>query len=996
MNRLSVLSCVAWLILFQKLPQCTNSLSTSPKVTISNKRVVKSAAIHRNERRKNPALWRLEHVDDKETTTAVTLQQQQQQQQQQRNQRPPLIMAPAGGWPQLRAAVANGADAVYVGLSAFSARARATNFDAWQLNEAVKYCHQYDVHLYVALNTLVFQHEFVELIDWIRVCEQAQVDAVIVQDIGLMKLIQAVAPALKLHASTQQTVSDANGVAFAAQQGTTRIVLGRELSVNEIHQIAHQTMDGTELEVFVHGALCVSYSGQCFSSEFQGGRSANRGQCAQACRLPYGLVVDGEWHDLVESYLLSPQDLCGIQHIPQLLHSVSCLKIEGRLKDAAYVAATTRAYRQAVDQAWQESMEKDDSTINYYRAPRQLQHADTSVDRTTLVQLFSRGQDGQHDGLTSGFFQGSRHQELVIGKSPRHRGVYIGKVVQCNPKTGVIQVQVDNEASIQLKRGDGIVIDRGLAELEELGGPIYEIGQDDHDETMSYIQFSHKTKVTTELVPPGALIWRTHDAVLEQQMQKMVQAEPPKRTVLLQVEARKDQPLRITVTLPSLDGDKSITAVAESEMVLVSASRTALSKEAIQKAVGTLGNTPFALAEHGAMNIELEDDLWCPVSAIKETRRKAIQNLQDELDAKSGSANAKLTSRQEDRSTSSSKHIISQLMDQMKPSAAASLQPQRNMALSVLCRSLEQVDVLCDMIENDESAIVDEIIIDFLEVQGMQDAMERIQLVTKRTIRIVLASPRILKPAEDGIWKTLLSLRPDALLVRSPGLLYRMQQLQKVGQVEINGEMIPIPPLFGDFSLNVANPLTAFEFLQQGLERIAPTYDLNARAISALARTMASPQQLEVVAHAKLPTFHTEHCVFARFLSKGNSYQDCGHVCTRHSVHLRDGNTGADQLVLADMGCRNTVFSAEAQSGVHSLKEWHQAGVGRVRIELVDECLEDIRRMITGYEQVLNGTSKPSITWEMLQNVRDTNGRISGVSLGSLRNQVERRAGELK
>jgi collagenase-like PrtC family protease len=903
-------------------------------------------------------------------------------------------MAPAGGWPQLKAAVANGADAVYVGLSAFSARARATNFDASQLQEAVQYCHQHDVHLYVALNTLVFQHEFVELVEWIQVCEQVQVDAVIVQDIGLMKLIQAVAPCLKLHASTQQTVSDANGVAFAAQQGATRVVLGRELSLTEIQQIAQQTVD-TELEVFVHGALCVSYSGQCFSSEFQGGRSANRGQCAQACRLPYGLVVDGEWHDLVESYLLSPQDLCGLQHIPQLLHSVSCLKIEGRLKDAAYVAATTRAYRQAVDQAWQESMIKDDLTLTY-RAPKQLQHADTSVDRTTLVQLFSRGQDGQHDGLTSGFFQGSRHQELVIGKSPRHRGVYIGQVVQCNPKTGVIQVQVDNDASIQLKRGDGIVIDRGLAELEELGGPIYEIGQDAHDALTSYIQFSHKTKVTTELVPPGALIWRTHDAVLEQQMQKLVQAEPPKRTVLLQVQACKDQPLRITVTLPSLDGDEFITAVAESDTVLVPASRTALSKEAIQKAVGTLGNTPFALADHGGMNIELEDDLWCPVSAIKETRRKAIQNLQDELDAKSGATKAKLTSRQQEKSPSSAKQIISQLMDQLKPLATTSIEPQQTMALSVLCRSLEQVDCLCDMIEDDDSAIVDEIIIDFLEVQGMQDAMERIQQVTTRPIRVVLASPRILKPAEDGIWKTLLSLRPDALLVRSPGLLYRMQQLQKAGTVEINGELIPIPPLFGDFSLNVANPLTAFEFLQQGLERITPTYDLNARAISALARTMDTPQQLEVVVHAKLPTFHTEHCVFARFLSKGNSYQDCGHVCTRHSVHLRDGNTGADQLVLADMGCRNTVFSAEAQSGVHSLKEWQQAGVGRVRIELVDECLEDIKKMIAGYEQVLDGTTKPGVIWEMLENVRDTNGRISGVSLGSLRNQVERRAGELK
>lgn len=987
---LSYFSFFFWLLL-QSQQKVGYSLSTI-KASTTNKNT-RSSADHRNERRKNPALWRLEHPEDE-----LASKNEISAANKRTNTRPPLIMAPAGGWPQLQAAVANGADAVYVGLSAFSARARAANFNATQLVEAVEYCHEHNVHLYVALNTLVFQHEFTELMQWIRVCEEAHVDAIIVQDIGLMKLIQTVAPSLVLHASTQQTVSDANGVAFCAQQGATRVVLGRELSVPEITSIASSkdSID-TELEVFVHGALCVSYSGQCFSSEFQGGRSANRGQCAQACRLPYGLVVDGEWRDLVDNvaYLLSPQDLCGLQHVPALLHQVSCLKIEGRLKDAAYVAATTRAYRQAVDRAWRESMEKDNLNSNWVPS-RQLQHADTTVDRTTLVQLFSRGQDAHNDGLTSGFFQGSRHQELVIGKSPRHRGVYVGRVVQCNPKNGAIQIQVDNDANIELKRGDGIVIDRGLAELEELGGPIYEMGKDAHDDGMCYIQFSHKIKVTTELVPPGALIWRTHDAVLEQHMQKLVQAEPPKRTVSVQVEGRRDQPLRISITLPSAaeEGD-TITVVAESDMVLVPASRTALSEEAVQKALGTLGNTPFALADHGSMKVELDDELWCPLSAIKETRRKAVQELQDKFQEQNGAKKAGFKSLQEETTSLSSKQIIAQLIDQMKP-FTPSVEPQQTMNLSVLCRSLEQVDCLCEMIENDDSVIVDEIIIDFLEVQGMQDAMERVQQITSRPIRIVLASPRILKPAEDGIWKTLLSLRPDALLVRSPGLLYRMQQFQKDGAVEISGEMVPIPPLFGDFSLNVANPLTAFEFLQQGLERITPTYDLNARAISALARSVASPQQLEVVVHAKLPTFHTEHCVFARFLSKGNSYQDCGHVCTKHSVHLRDGSTGADQLVLADMGCRNTVFSAEAQSGVHSLKEWQQAGVGRVRIELVDECLEDIQRMIAGYEQVLDGTTKPSVTWEMLQNVRDTNGRISGVTLGSLRNQVERRAGELK
>jgi collagenase-like PrtC family protease len=262
----------------------------------------------------------------------------------------PEIMAPAGGFPQLKAAVANGADAVYVGLAAFSARARAANFDAEELVKAVEYCHAHDVHLYVALNTLIFDTEWTEIAQWIQACQRAKVDALIVQDVGLAKLIATIAPDITLHASTQQSITDADGVQFAAQyQGATRVVLGRELSIPEMIHIQGDLSGGqnednntssapVEIEVFCHGALCVSYSGQCFSSEAWGGRSANRGQCAQACRLPYGLIVNGELRSSNQdmSYVLSPQDLSGVELVPQLIQAgVACLKIEGRLKDVS-------------------------------------------------------------------------------------------------------------------------------------------------------------------------------------------------------------------------------------------------------------------------------------------------------------------------------------------------------------------------------------------------------------------------------------------------------------------------------------------------------------------------------------------------------------------------------------------------------------------------------------------------------------------------------------
>eukprot|EP00879_Flechtneria_rotunda_P017841 GHRR01018700.1.p1 GENE.GHRR01018700.1~~GHRR01018700.1.p1 ORF type:complete len:521 (+),score=109.15 GHRR01018700.1:527-2089(+) len=257
----------------------------------------------------------------------------------------PEVLSPAGGWPQLRAAVENGADAVYFGVTGFNARARATNFGPDEVPHVMAYLHERGVKGYMALNILVFNEELSCLEQLVRQIAEAGVDAVIVQDIGAVSLIRAVAPALPIHGSTQMSITSAEGADFAAGLGVTRVVVGRELSVREIAKLSSNT--SVEVEAFCHGALCVSYSGQCFSSEAWGGRSANRGQCAQACRMPYALLVDGQIKDLADiNYLLSPQDLMALDHIPDMIAAgVGCFKIEGRLKGPEYVAATTAAYR---------------------------------------------------------------------------------------------------------------------------------------------------------------------------------------------------------------------------------------------------------------------------------------------------------------------------------------------------------------------------------------------------------------------------------------------------------------------------------------------------------------------------------------------------------------------------------------------------------------------------------------------------------------------------
>src|SRR5947209_1687600 len=261
----------------------------------------------------------------------------------------PELLAPAGDWEALRAAVANGADAVYFGLSNFNARARAANFTPDELPDVIRFLHARNVRGFAALNTPIFPDELPAVAAFVTAVADAGADAVIVQDLGLVRLIRRLAPTLPVHASTQMTLTEPRGIEFVRRLGVERVVLARELSLDDIRKLTGQT--AVPVEVFVHGALCVAYSGQCLTSEALGGRSANRGQCAQACRLPYEMIVDGRPRDLGDrAYLLSPQDLAAYELIGPLIDAgVISFKIEGRLKGGPYVAATCQTYRQAID-----------------------------------------------------------------------------------------------------------------------------------------------------------------------------------------------------------------------------------------------------------------------------------------------------------------------------------------------------------------------------------------------------------------------------------------------------------------------------------------------------------------------------------------------------------------------------------------------------------------------------------------------------------------------
>lgn len=863
----------------------------------------------------------------------------------------PEIMAPVGGLLQLQAAVRAGADSVYFGLDdGFNARIRANNLRRSELPEVMQFLRDYGVKAYVTLNTLIFDEELERVEAVLLDLAEVGVDALIVQDWGVVSLARNIVPNLPIHGSTQMSITDAAGVRMAEAYGIERVVVGRELSIEEIKKIKADTQ--VEIEAFAHGALCVSYSGQCFSSEAWGGRSANRGQCAQACRMPYDLVVDGETLTQQDfNYVLSPQDLMGLGHLPQLIEAgVSCLKIEGRLKGPEYVYATVSAYRKALDEIWQKH--DADKALPSFPIPVET--------RRELAQVFSRGQDESADGLTPGFFEGVQHQKLVIGRSPRHRGLYIGKVAAVSKRGFSLAL------SNPLKRGDGLVFDNGHAERHEPGGNVYGIrrkGKDiDGEIDNGYVELDMGRQFKLSRINVGDLVWRTKDASKEAGLPLEQLPFTQKVPVNISVAGCIGQALQFT-----LQDDVGNKVTLESSQVLSKADKVPMSKEKLAKAIGQLGDTPFEVV---GLDVRLDGDLFLPMGEIKALRREAVEGLLE-------------LRRQVPYEFRTEKPVG--VNDYL--AAGHESKSHDALHLSLLCRTHEQVLAAVALDE------VEEIVIDFLEVHGLKEACAAVRLTDKK---LVLATPRIFKPGEDRLWLYYCRLEPDALLIRSAGLLWHFNELGGEGALLPNTEFV-IPPLYGDFSLNASNVISARLFLSLGLKRLSLTHDLSGPQICRLALGLSGDDvaKIEVIAHHHLPIFHTEHCVFARFLSKGNSYKDCGRPCESHLVHLRDGK-GVEHLLQADIGCRNTLFNGVAQSAAPLLEKMKSSGIGFYRIELVDEPAEDIADIVHGYRDVLSGELHHKELWRSLDHIGNANQHQQGVALGSLVERRELKKSEMK
>ncbi len=838
------------------------------------------------------------------------------------------LLAPAGNWECARAAVAHGADAIYFGLQRFNARLRADNFTESDLPELMVFLHRHGVRGFVAMNTLVFTGELEAAADQLRVLEAAGVDAIIVQDIGLVRLARRVAPRLEIHASTQMTLTSPEGLRFVDEAlGLDRAVLARELSLRELKKFGAAAPvaggdPGTDaravpLEVFVHGALCVAYSGQCLTSEALGQRSANRGECAQACRMPYQLVVDGETRDLGDRrYLLSPQDLAALAEIPDLIRlGVRSFKIEGRLKTPEYVAAVTRAYRAAIDRASAdpstaatEAVAAPVASPAAPAAPARPPGARAAADPTwyELEMAFSRG-------LSSGWMHGVNHQELVHARYGKKRGAFLGTVVRTGPD------HVEVALAGPVAAGDGVVFENPADTDREMGGRVLRLEG-------ARLFFDRRARVDPARLAPGTRVFKTDDPRLNAELRSTwagVGSAPGRVPLHLRLTGSVDHPLCLEATADFPNGVRGRVTV-RSVLPLAAARTRPLTAAVAGDQLSRLGGTPYHLA---GVCFEVGEGAMLPLSELNRLRREVV----DRLPPAWGAPGPRERSEAADEAWPP---------DTLDPSSVSP-------SLTVLCRSLEQLEAAL-------ACGVETVYADFEDIRRGREAVAVVRAAGARGGRpasILLATPRIQKAGEEGYFKLIERAEPDGVLIRNLGAIRYFADRPHLARI-------------GDFSLNVANPLAAAFFITHGLQRLTVSYDLNIKQVLDLLRA-APPPWFELTLHQHMPMFHMEHCVFAAFMSQGRDYTDCGRPCEKHRVELRD-RVGQLHPLLADVGCRNTLFRGQAQTGARFYRDLRATGLSRFRVELLRESAAETAAIVTAYQRLLAGEEDGGTLWRSL------------------------------
>ncbi|MBR1386665.1 MAG: U32 family peptidase [Bacilli bacterium] len=487
------------------------------------------------------------------------------------------LLAPAGNMDALVAAVKNGADAVYVGGKKFGARNFAANFDYDEMIEAIKYCHLYGVKIYVTVNTIVYENEIKEVLNYIEFLHTNNVDALIMQDIGLISLVRKKYPNMEIHASTQVHNHNDEGLSLLKKMGVKRAVLARELSLSEIKNLKTDI----EKEVFIHGALCISYSGCCLFSAMHGRRSGNRGECVGSCRLPYRLYENGKEVKTEGEYLLSTKSLCTLKDIDKIIESgVTSLKIEGRMKSKEYVGYITKLYREKID--------------SYY-LKKEFKVSDEEIEN--IKKLYNRE-------LTQGYIFDNYGKNLMNIKTSNHIGIILGSVLEISKNKIKIKLEKD------LNQEDGIRFDNDL-------GLIVNRLYDEKGLLVSSVKKGNIAYIDNKIGLKNAKIVRkTQDIELIREINKYKER---KVKIAIKLEAKIGERLKVTF----IDNKNEIT---EYGSIITSAINAPTSFERIKEQIEKLGTSPFIASK---TTIEMDENIFVPIKELNEIRRSLSHDLEE-------------------------------------------------------------------------------------------------------------------------------------------------------------------------------------------------------------------------------------------------------------------------------------------------------------------------------------------------------------------------------
>lgn len=803
------------------------------------------------------------------------------------------LLAPAGSSEALFAAVENGADAVYLGGKLFNARQLASNFDREELDKALQYAHIRGVKIYLTMNTLVSDAEMEEALGYAGDAWRSGVDGIIVQDIGFAAALRRTIPDIQLHASTQMTIYNSEGVRSVESMGFKRVVLARELSLDEISQINDNAV--IETEVFIHGALCISYSGQCLMSSVIGGRSGNRGRCAQPCRLPYSLVRKGG-KEQKPSYLMSPKDLCLLSGLGELAAAgVSSLKIEGRMKSPEYVATVVRIYRKYLDIA-QDNMEKGRGTVIDI----------DEQDMHDLRQIFNRG------GFTKGYFKGKTGRDMMCYEKPKNQGIYLGKVIASDRNRETLKLRLEDGLAI----GDGIEVWNG--EGKSPGTIITSIIREG-----SNARRADRGEIVTAgsiqgYIPVGCSVYKTSDKKLNTSAAESFGGKPLKRIRLKAYAVLKsDRPFLLTVS----DNDGN-TATAEGSLLPEAAINRPVTPDRLKEQLGKTGSTPFELQD---VEIELEENLSLPVSELNEVRRRALE----ELERKRSEIPVRLT----DKNT-----IAAAIRNEINCTASEYPERRATPDISVYFYKMPA--------DADHAGLFPLIGADRLYLpfdSYLKPGFREISDACRGAgSEIFLWLPPVTRGNYDRLIKERLigtNLSDiDGVLVGNPGTIGILKNTEGL-------------KLAGDLSMNIFNRFSMEEAAGMGLESVTLSAELTLGQAEAIAT--GSFAGVEAVVYGRLPLMTSEYCPVGCTSGGFSSDFKCSGSCKSGDFRLKD-RMGMEFPVVCDrIDCRSTILNSNVLFIPDSLKKLKESGVGLFRLYISDESPDTVKQLVELHRRAL-------------------------------------------